>query len=62
MKASQEIHDMIQCFDLGASSERVASQLLDIAAALNRRMDEIEAANQRTANIASCLANGIQPD
>jgi Ca2+-binding EF-hand superfamily protein len=43
MKTSQEIHDMIQTFDLGASPELLASQLLDILDAINRRMDDMEA-------------------
>lgn len=64
MSKSTEIHDMIQTFPLDAteSPELTASRLLDILDAMNRRMDEIESGHQRTANIASCLANGIQPD
>lgn len=62
MSKSSEIHDMIQTFDLGANTELANSKLLDILDAMNRRMDEIESGLQRTAIIASCLANGIQPD
>lgn len=29
---------------------------------LEKRFEDAEAGNRRTANIASCLANGIQPD
>ena len=43
MKTSQEIHDMIQEFDLDASPELTTSRILDILDALNRRMDGIEA-------------------
>lgn len=64
MKTSQEIHDMIQTFPLDAteSPELTASRMLDILDAMNRRMDAIESAASRTANVASCLANGINPD
>lgn len=59
---SQDIHDMIQLFDLGASPELMASRVLDILTAVNQRMDEIEAGQRRTAEVASCLANGVTPD
>jgi len=59
---SQEIHDMIRTFELAGHPERMASRILDILDAMNRRMDEIEAGHKRTADVASCLANGIQPD
>lgn len=59
---SQQIHDMIQTFDLAGHPELVASRILDILQAINERMDEIESRHQRTADVASCLANGIQPD
>lgn len=69
MTESSEIHDMIQTFNLGASPELMASRILDILTAMNRRMDDLEAdatrerlRSQRTANVASCAANGIQPD
>jgi hypothetical protein len=59
---SQAIHDMIQTFDMAGHPELVTSGLLDILDAMNRRMDEIEMGHKRTADVASCLANGIQPD
>jgi hypothetical protein len=62
MSKSTEIHDMIQTFNLAGHPELVTSRLLDILQAMNERMDEIEASLDRTANVASCLANGIKPD
>lgn len=59
---SREIHDLIQCFDMGQSTEMVASRMLDILTKVNERMDEIEQTAQTAANTASCLANGIRPD
>jgi len=58
MKTSAEIHDMIQTFDLGASPELMASRILDILDAMNRRIDEVESSHRQTAN---SLASGIQP-
>jgi len=57
MSKSQEIHDMIQtcqAYDV--------NRVLDILDKMNKRMDEIERELSRTANTASCLANGIKPD
>jgi hypothetical protein len=49
MKTSQEkIHDMIQTFNLGASPDLMASRILDILDAMNRRMDELEVSQKRT--------------
>jgi hypothetical protein len=62
MKTSTEIHDMIQTFDLHGHPELITSRLLDILQAMNERMDGIESGQRKTANVASCLANGIQPD
>lgn len=44
MSDSRHIHDMIQTFDMGGHPELVASRLLDILDAMNRRMDSIESA------------------
>jgi len=62
MKTSQDIHDMIQTFDLGASPELTTSRILDILQAVNERMDAIELLASHAANVAGCLANGIKPD
>lgn len=47
---SNEIHDMIQTFDLDAteSPELTASRILDILNALNCRIDELEATLRAT--------------
>jgi hypothetical protein len=53
---SERIYEMIEKCAVEDPS------LLDILAALNRRMDDIEATALQAANTASCLANGIRPD
>lgn len=62
MKSGDQIHDMIQRFDLAGHPELVTSRILDILQALNERMDAIEQSSARAADVASCLANGIKPD
>jgi len=57
MNKSLEIHDMIQ---LCPTND--VSRVLDILDKINTRMDEIERELTRSANVASCLANGIKPD
>ena len=43
MKTQQEIHDMIQCFQLSADAPAgMASRILDILAAMNERLNGIE--------------------
>lgn len=41
---------------------RTITEIIDIVRALNYKVNQLEASQSRTANIASCLANGIQPD
>lgn len=60
---------MIQTVELGAAPATVANRILVILdnmesqiATLNRRLDDLEAGHRRTADVASCLANGIIPD
>ena len=62
MKTSQEIHDMIQQFQIGGSHERVTSELLDVLTALNERMDEIERDAKYACDIAVGVANQVKPD
>lgn len=49
MKTSKEIHDMIQLCSV-ESTVRTISQMLDILAALNERMDAMESKNKQTQN------------
>lgn len=60
MKTSQEIHDMIQTFDLGASPELMASRILDTLDAINRRMDDIESKFNRIANVTSTRLDALE--
>lgn len=58
---SEEIADMINGCSVMASTNSI-NRILDILEKMNKRMDKIERSQQQTANIASRLANGIQPD
>jgi hypothetical protein len=55
----KEIDELIQTCTLDTPG---IARLLLIIVKLNQRIDDLEADNQRTADLASCLANGIQPD
>jgi hypothetical protein len=55
------IEDLISQCEV-APTPKAINAILDILLALCRRIDAIEAEQRRTANIASCLANGMKPD
>lgn len=59
MNQSTEIQALINNIPLEPMmlSDELAESLIPILEALNRRMDELEAKEQQTANLASCLAN-----
>lgn len=65
--STEEIHDMIQNLDsgdpqviyhIGAILERLNNKI----GALEAQLDRAESTARSAANVASCLANGIQPD
>jgi hypothetical protein len=62
----KEIADDIGCYEHGDQYDRELSVILERLIAEVRRLDtelsELNSASRRTANIASCLASGIQPD
>lgn len=62
------IEDTIENADTEPTSANL-SRILSVCSLLNDRIDRLQkeladekGSNKRTADIASCLANGIQPD
>lgn len=55
------VQDMIMTCDC-QPGEHTIRRLLDICEAMNKRINILECQMEQTANIASCLANGIKPD
>lgn len=61
----KEIYDRIQTFEVESAPDKCGNDIqgvLDIMADLVTELRRLEGALNRTANVASCLANGIQPD
>jgi hypothetical protein len=61
MSLGNEIHDMIMQAHTEPTAETI-HLILNILDKLNDKIDRIEGVSNKTANIASCLANGVQPD